>query len=378
MADKKERAKTPDRGRIIVRTSVIGVAANVLLAAFKVAVGAASHSIAITMDAVNNLSDALSSVITIIGTRLAGRAPDKDHPLGHGRIEYLSAMIISVLVLYAGITAFTESVKAIIDPAVPRYSPVSLVIVAVAVLVKILLGTYVRRIGEKVNSGSLIASGEDARLDAAISASTLAAAGIYLIFGLRLEAWLGALIALVIVKAGIDMLRETLNDIIGHRADSGLTRDIKATICGFPDVSGAYDLVLHNYGPDTLVGSVHIEIPDTYTADRIDELTRRIQREVYMKHNVIMAAVGIYSVNTRNDFAAEARTRITKLVMSHDNVLQMHGFYLDEAAGTISFDIIIAFSEKDRHGLYRSIVSEVQELYPDYRLLVTMDDDVSD
>ena len=171
------------REKTIVRTSVIGILANVLLAAFKAAVGVLSHSIAIVMDAVNNVSDAASSLITIIGTKLAAREPDKKHPFGYGRIEYLSAMIISVIVLYAGITSFIESVKKILHPETPDYSVTVLIIVAVGVLVKILLGRYVKGVGDKVNSDSLINSGKDATLDSIISASTLAAAGIFLLLG---------------------------------------------------------------------------------------------------------------------------------------------------------------------------------------------------
>ena len=198
------------REKTIIRTSIIGIIANVFLAAFKAVIGIMTHSIAIVLDAVNNISDAGSSLITIVGTKLAGKEPDKKHPFGYGRIEYLSAMIISVIVLYAGITSFVESVKQIIHPETPEYNTVSLIIVAVAVVVKILLGRYVKGVGEKVNSDSLINSGEDATLDSIISASTLVAAGIFMIFHISLEAWLGAIIAVVIIKSGIEMLQDTI------------------------------------------------------------------------------------------------------------------------------------------------------------------------
>ena len=150
-----------NRDQVIIRTSIIGIIANVFLAGFKAAVGLVSNSIAVILDAVNNLSDALSSVITIVGTKLAGKKPDKKHPLGYGRIEYLSAMIVAAIVLYAGITSFVESVKKIIHPEEPDYSVVSLVIIGAAVVVKLLLGSYVKKKGKEVNSGSLIASGSD-------------------------------------------------------------------------------------------------------------------------------------------------------------------------------------------------------------------------
>ena len=167
------------RQNTIIRTSIVGIAVNVLLAGFKAAVGIASHSIAVVLDAVNNLSDALSSIITIIGAKLAGKKPDKDHPLGHGRIEYVSALIVAAIVLYAGITSLVESVKKIIDPAEVSYSTEALVIIATAVLAKILLGRYVKKKGEETDSGALIASGTDALSDAAISAAVLITAIIY-------------------------------------------------------------------------------------------------------------------------------------------------------------------------------------------------------
>ena len=208
---KQENTDGGNREKIIVRTSVIGIVANAFLAAFKAVVGIISNSIAIVLDAVNNISDALSSLITIIGTKLAAKEPDKNHPFGYGRIEYLSAMIISLIVFYAGITSFIESVKKIIHPETPEYTTTSLIIVAVAVLVKILLGRYVQSVGNRVNSDSLVNSGKDALLDSIISASTLLAAAIYLIFGISLEAWLGAIISLIIIKSGYEMLKDTIS-----------------------------------------------------------------------------------------------------------------------------------------------------------------------
>ena len=370
--------KQQSRDGIIVRTSVVGILANVFLAGFKAVVGLTANSIAIVMDAVNNLSDAASSVITIVGTKLAGKEPDRKHPFGYGRIEYLSAMLISMLVLYAGVTAFVESVKKILNPETPDYSAVSLIIVAVAVAVKIILGRYVKRVGEKVNSDSLIHSGEDAVLDSVISAATLAAAAIYLIFHVSLEAWLGAAIALVIVKSGLEMLRDTISKILGERADAQLAREIKETVAGYPEISGAYDLVLHNYGPDAYQGSVHIEVPDTLSADELDRLIRKVTVEVYQKHRVLLTAVGVYSFNTTDPEAAAAREKVSQLVTAEPYVLQMHGFYLDKAEKSMRFDIVVSFDAKDRRQVHREVCEKVQKEYPDYSLQVAMDTDFSE
>lgn len=367
-----------NRDREIVKTSVIGIVANVFLAAFKAVIGVLSHSIAIVLDAVNNLSDAASSVITIVGTKLAGKPADKKHPFGYGRIEYLSALVISLIVLYAGITSLTESVKKIIHPVESDYSVTALIIVAVAVVVKILLGSYVKSVGEKVNSDSLVNSGTDALLDSVISASTLVAAIVYIKSGLSLEAWLGAIISFVIIKSGIDMLTETLSEILGERIDAELANEIKETVCSVPQVLGAYDLVVHNYGPDTYNGSIHVEVPDVLTADEIDELTRHISMEVAYKHNVILTAVGVYSMNMKNDESARIRDDIKKIVFAHEHVMQMHGFYLNEEKKTIRFDLIISFDAGNRKEVFCEVIQDVKKAYPDYELQVVLDTDFSE
>ena len=362
----------------IIKTSIIGIVANVFLAVFKALVGIVSNSIAIVLDAVNNLSDALSSIITIVGTKLAGKAPDKEHPYGHGRAEYLSAMLISVIILYAGTTSLVESIKKIISPETPDYSKVSLLILVVAIAVKIVLGIYVQKVGKKVNSESLIDSGKDALMDSIISISTLIAAIIFLTLKISLEAWLGAIISIVIIKSGIEMIKSTISQIIGERVENEISTSIKKTVSSFNKVYGAYDLILNNYGPSTYLGSIHIEVEDTMQASEIDELTRNIMEEVYNKHGVILTAIGIYSMNTQDEEIKTIREDISKIVHSYKSVLQMHGFYLNKKDKSISFDIIIDFSDKNKEQVYKEIYEKVSEKYPEYSLKITMDFDVSD
>ena len=366
-----------DREKTIVRTSVIGIIANVLLAAFKAAVGIISNSIAVTLDAVNNLSDALSSVITIIGAKLGAKKPDKKHPLGYGRIEYLSSMIVAAIVLYAGITSLVESVKKIIHPEAADYGMVSLIIIAVAIIVKLLLGRYVKKQGEKVNSGALVASGKDASFDAILSASVLASAIVFLVWGISLEAYVGVIISIVIIKAGIEMMIETLNDIIGQRGDAEMSKQIKRLVNEEPEVRGAYDLNLFNYGPDKYYGSVHMELPDTMTVDEVDVLTRKIQLKVYQETGVILTGIGVYSYNTSNDEAAEIRNTVQHTILSHDWALQMHGFYVDTINKTMRFDVVVSFDIDHKEAL-DIMTGEVKELYPDYDVQIIPDVDVTD
>ena len=370
--------KKNTRESVIIHTSVIGIIANVILSAFKATVGLLSNSIAVILDAVNNLSDAASSIITIIGTKLASKAPDKKHPFGYGRIEYISSAIVAALVLYAGITALTESVKKIINPELPSYSAVSLIIIAAAVIVKLFLGLYVRKKGEQTNSSSLSASGSDALFDAILSLSVLISAIIYIIWHINLEAYVGVIIAVIIIKSGVEMIRETVSDILGARVDSKLSKEIKAIIASDKDVSGAYDLIFNNYGPDKYLCSVHVEVNDSMTAKEIDAMTRRIQKSVFEKVQVIITTVGIYANNSSDDESMKIQRDITKLVMSHDGILQMHGFYIDFENKSITFDIIIDFNIKDRGEVYTNILSEVKQAYPDFNIHITLDHDISD
>lgn len=359
-----------------MRTSLIGIAVNILLAAFKAGVGLLSNSIAVILDAVNNLSDALSSVITIFGAKLAGRKPDKDHPLGHGRIEYISALIVAAIVMYAGITSLVESVKKIIDPQKPDYSTISLVIIAVAVLAKILLGRYVKKMGEKTHSGALVASGTDALSDAALSLAVLLTALLYTFKGISLEAYVGVVISGFIIKAGYEMISDTVKDILGRRANVEVSNKIKEIISEEPDVLGAYDLFIHDYGPDKAYASVHVELPDNMTVDKVDVLTRKLTDRVYRETGVILTGVGVYSRNT--DAKAERiRRDIEKIVMAHEWALQMHGFYIDEERKIIRFDVVMSFDVSHSEGI-RTICEEVKEIYPEYDLVIVPDIDITD
>ena len=365
------------RNTVIVRTSVIGIAANVLLAIFKAVVGLLSNSIAVVLDAVNNLSDALSSVITIVGTKLASKRPDRKHPMGYGRIEYLSAMIVAAIVLYAGITSAVESVKKIIHPEQADYSTVTLIILAAAIVVKILLGRFVKARGKKVNSSALVASGADAMFDAILSASVLASAIIFLVFGVSLEAYIGVIISIFIIKSGVEMLVETLNDILGTRPDAELAREVKRLLAEEPEVRGAYDLILNNYGPDKNYGSVHLELPDTMTVDQVDRLTRRVETKVYRETGVALTGIGVYAYNTADDEAAKIRETVERTVLAHDWALQVHGFYAEPEQRQMRFDVVMDFKIDPREGV-NILLEELKALYPDYGITILPDIDVSE
>lgn len=371
-------SKETERERVIVRTSIVGILANIVLVIFKATVGFISGSIAIILDAVNNLTDVLSSVITIGGTKLANRAPDKGHPVGHGRLEYLTTMIIAVIILYAGVTAMSESVKKILHPVPVSYNAVTLLVLVGAIAIKTTLGRYVREKGRVVKSGALEASGLDAMYDAVISLSVLLSALLYIGTGLSLEAWVGAGIALVIIKSGLEMFGGAVDSVIGKRVGGKLSKAVKATVEEEPGVMGAYDLFLTDYGPGHYYGSVHVEVAETMTAREIDHMSHKIQERVFKRHGITITTVGVYAYNTNDPDAALMRETVRKLVLAHKGVLQMHGFYAEQEEKAIHFDVIISFNIKNREALRAHIVEDVQKRYPKWSVHTNLDIDMND
>ena len=365
------------RTESIVRVSYRGIGVNLLLVTAKAAVGLYAHSIAVILDAVNNLSDALSSLITIIGAKLANKAADRKHPYGHGRIEYISASLIAVLVLVAGLTSLKESVVKLMHPVKPSYNAASLVFLAAGVAAKILLGRYYQYKGKTLNSGSLTASGTDALFDAVIGFATLISAAISLTAGWNIEAFLGIIISFFILKAGFDIMRDTMNHIIGIRADDTLTAQIRERICMNPNVRGAYDLILHNYGPDKYFGTVHVEIDDHMTAREIDALSRSIVPQIYQEFGVLLT-IGIYATNTHSETAQQIREAVRHIVSQYPEILQMHGFYTEEAVRAVSFDIMLDYDTDNSDSITERIRSELTERFPDYQFFINIDRDYSD
>ena len=366
-----------NRSAQIIRTSIIGIAANVLLATFKAVVGILASSVAIVMDAVNNLSDALSSVITIVGTKLSQRPADREHPFGFGRIEYFSAIIIAVIVLSAGITSLIESVKKIFDPTEPEYTTVTLVVIVVAIIVKLVLGRYVKKKGEQLSSDALIASGSDALFDAVITLSTLVSAGIMLLWHVSLDGILGALISLVIIKAGVEMLASPVNELLGSRISPELLKQIKQEVLAFDGVHGVYDIILHNYGPDVLIGSLHVNVYDTMNAYQIHGLTRSITEQMFERHGIIMT-IGIYAVATGANKHTELQNTVMQTLGRHKDITQVHGFYYYERENRVSVDVVPDISVHDEPAFSRQLQEELKAMLPDKDISIVIDHNYSE
>ena len=364
-----------NRGKTIVRTSIIGILTNVLLAAFKATLGILVNSIALVLDAVNNLSDALSSVVTIIGEKLASKAPDKRHPMGYGRIEYISSMTISALVLYAGITSLVESVKKILNPSPASYTKLSIIVIGIAVVIKFILGKYVKSQGKKINSTALIASGSDSLFDSILSLSVFISAIIFMTWEISLEAYVGTIISIFMIKAGIEMMLSTIDDLIGHRADRYMVKKITDLINEEEQVLGVYDLALFNYGPNRYYCSLHVELPDTMSVSDVDKLTRKLQYKVYKNTGIILIALGVYSFNTKNKKATEIRKTVEKKILNYDWALQVHGLYADTEKKTLRFDVVLSF-DINREDALKILRNDFEKLYPDYEIQIVPDLDL--
>lgn len=362
----------------IMRVSIVSIIVNIALGIFKAIVGVITKSVAISMDGINNITDAASSFITILATSLSGKTPDKKHPFGYGRIEYLGTFLIGGLILYAGVSAFIESIDKIIHPEEPQYTAVFIMIIIVAVVVKLALTLYVTAVGKSTKSDSLIASGKEAIGDVLVSVATVLSAVLYMFTDFAVDAYLGVAIALLIIKAGFDTLKETVGRILGEPAQISLVKDIKKYVSQFDGVEGAYDLILHNYGPDNYMASIHVAVKDTVNASEFDEMTRCIQKSVYEKFGIYITSVGMYAVNTTDADAIAIREQIEALVTRVEYVNQMHGFYINKARKEMSFDIVVGFGAKDRHGVFENAVKLVKEKYPDYEINANMDSDFNE
>ena len=362
------------RTRKIIKVSVIEIIANFALVIVKALIGFFSNSIAIILDAVNNLTDTISSIVVIIGAKIAGRKPDHEHPYGHGRVEYITAAIVSLVILYAGVMAVVEAFKKIISGDKADYSIISIIIVALAILVKICLGLYVKKSGKKLNCSSLINSGQDSLNDAILSFSTLVAAILNFVWGINLEAYLAIFIALFIIKSAFKMLSESIDLITGVRAEEDLVDQLRKKVEQNEEVQGVYDISLHNYGPTKIVGSANIQVRDDMTAAEIHELTRNLSMEIYERLGIVIT-FGIYAENNDENYK-RIKKRILELEKEHEEIKQVHGFYVTKE-DRVFFDMVVDFNCKNPKKIRDLVVEDLEKKFPKYNFFVILDADVS-
>ena len=364
------------REKIIIRTGFIGIIFNGILVIFKMIIGFMVGSIAIILDGVNNLTDTISSLSTIIGTKIAAKSPDYNHPYGHGRIEYFTSIFISFLIIILGLVSIKESVVKIINPTTTNYTYIALFVIAIASLSKLIFSKYVKKIGTSINSSSLIAVSLDALMDAVLTLSTLVAGILNIIFKINIEGYLGIIISIFIIRSGVSIFKDSMDVIIGKRFDKKYTDRIKKFISGYKEVINVCDLALHNYGPNKTVGHVHIVIMDNIKASDIHALERKISVDIYNKFDILMT-IGIYAYNSDSK-SKKVREYLDEVLKEYKSIKGIHGFYVDYKNSVIYFDLIIDFDCNNKDDIKNIIIDKMRLKYSDFDFSVIIDDDISD
>lgn len=360
------------RTGIITATSALNIIVNVFIALAKVIVGLLASSVAITSEGINNATDALTSVLTLAGSRLAGKHPDKKHPFGYGRIEYLISLVISVMILVTGAEVLIGAVRRVFEPEELSVSLISILIVAVSAGVKLLLGSYTIRMGKKADSGALEAVGLECRSDSIVSAVTIVTALIFLIFHVSLDAYAGILTSLLILKAGFDVLRETIGDLLGRPGEEELAEKLYREIRATDGVINAADMMLHNYGPDAYSGSVNLEIDHNKTVGEVYGFLHRLQLKIMHEHKVTMV-FGIYAVDNDHEDVRRIREAVSEFIRAREHVKSYHAVYLDEKENRIYCDLVVDYELKDWEKLRAEFTDYMRGVAPDRALELTIE-----
>ena len=364
--------KDCERERLIARTSALGIVTNLLIAGLKLALGLLTSSIAIASEGVNNATDALTSVLTLVGAKLACKHPDAKHPFGYGRIEYLTALVIATLILISGVEMLRASVKLMFKPEPLSISLLTLVIVAVTAVVKFGLGAYTMAMGRKVGSGALEALGLDSRNDSFISLVTIASAVVFLVWGLSIDAYAGAFTALVIIKSGFEVLRSTVSELLGRPGERELAMRLYEQVRGTPGVIGAADMMLHNYGPGAWSGSVNVEIDHEVSVGDIYRTLHALQLKIMHEEKVTMV-FGVYAVDNDHEEVKRIRKAIGSFVHAYEGAKGFHAIYLDPPTGKLYCDIVVDYSLKDWEGLRTEFLAYMKEAFPEHEVVLTIE-----
>lgn len=363
-----------DRMKKVVTVSIVGILVNVALGVIKIIVGNAANSVAVTSDAVNNFADSISSLVTIITMIIVGKGATRKHPFGFGRVEYFSSIIISVLVLFTGGEFMVESIKHIIHPVVTNYDNIALILLVVAILAKIFLGLYTKRQGKNANSPNLVASGQDALSDAILTGVTLLGALLSRFAHWNIDGWIGVIVSVFVLKSGLEILLDVVNKLLGDRPDAELGDMIMREITATPGIVGAYDLILHNYGPNIFIGNVNVELDEQLTIRDAYEIVKPLSVKIANEYGVFMY-FGFYAVNTTDEKTMEMNRKVKDTLMKDPDVLQVHAFYVEQDKKFMSFDVVLDFNVKDQLAKEKAIRDKVHALFPDYEVEMVFDKD---
>lgn len=369
-----------------VRTSygylggIVGIAANAALFAVKLSVGLITHSIAITADAFNNLSDTASSIITMLGFKMANKPADEEHPFGHGRLEYISALIVSFIVMLVGFQFVKESFDRILHPAEINFMLIPFILILVSIGIKIWLSKFNKFVAKSINSSALKASSFDAFADVIISSTTALSLFLSQWISFPLDSYLGVLVALFILYSGFSLIKDTLNPLLGEAPEPELVERIKSGVLGYNFIGGVHDLVIHNYGPGRCMASIHAEVPCDISIVTIHEIIDRAERELSKELNIFLV-IHMDPINTDNKEVNKAKTELENLLKRFPIVKSMHDFRIvgNGEYKNLIFDLVIehtkGFTQEEEERLKKDIEIALKSLHPLYNSVITVDRD---
>lgn len=355
--------------------SVVGIVLNLLLFAGKYAAGLLSGSIAIMADAFNNLSDGGSSLITLVGFKFSGMKPDKDHPFGHGRIEYIAGFSVSVAILLMGFELAKSSVLKLFHPEPVEASWLSMAILAVSIAVKLYMCAYNRAVGGRIRSDAMAATATDSLSDAVATSAVLLCMLLNRFTGLDLDAWFGILVALFILRAGFGAARDTLSPLLGQAPDPELVREIRNIVMEHQQVVGIHDLVVHDYGPGRLMISLHAEVPEDGDILEIHEAIDHIEKELTERLGCD-AVIHMDPIATRDQMVNETRCRVAELVRQVDPAATIHDFRMVQGSHNTNliFDMVLPIESSLSSDKARErIAALVRENMPGCQTVVHID-----
>ena len=361
-----------ERTGIINRTSILGIVVNVLIAGVKIAAGLLASSIAIVSEGVNNAADALTSVLTMVGTRLAGRHPDAKHPFGYGRIEYLTGLVVAVVIIVSGVQMLIESVKLIFRPEELSISYVSLAIVAVSAVVKFFLGLYTIARGRVAQSDALVGVGLECRADSYISIITIGVAVVFLLTGVSLDAYAGVVMSAIILKAGVEVLLKIVSELIGRPGEKELATKIYQLVRATPGVVGAADMMLHNYGPNAWSGSVNVEIDHAKSVGEVYAMLHELQLGIMHEEHVTMV-FGVYAVDDDHVETRRIRRTILEYVKAHEHVKSFHAVYLEPGTNRLYCDLVVDYELADWGALRADFLDYMKAKVPGRDVVLTVE-----
>ena len=361
-----------ERTGIINRTSILGIVVNVLIAGVKIAAGLLASSVAIVSEGVNNAADALTSVLTMVGTRLAGRHPDAKHPFGYGRIEYLTGLVVAVVIIVSGVQMLIESVKLIFRPEELSISYVSLAIVAVSAVVKFFLGLYTIARGRVAQSDALVGVGLECRGDSYLSIITIGVAVVFLLTGVSLDAYAGVVMSAIILKAGVEVLLKIVSELIGRPGEKELATKIYQLVRATPGVVGAADMMLHNYGPNAWSGSVNVEIDHAKSVGEVYAMLHELQLGIMHEEHVTMV-FGVYAVDDDHVETRRIRRTILEYVKAHEHVKSFHAVYLEPGTNRLYCDLVVDYELADWGALRADFLDYMKAKVPGRDVVLTVE-----